>query len=198
MKIPRTTVRDQGYAGPAERNMADRRRRNQLEMDEKKAQDDLEAKHRAFEPIERQREERLRQKAIDDFEITKRDFLIIERSLEEKLKKAESALAEKEASLKAMEVEMNKLNEELLGKPSQKAKAVTTTTKKRITGKVLLSLNSQWRSRWNHLLDMRKEARDRGEVPVEMFLEERPEAKRIERKWEIRQKARSSKYAMEI
>ena len=97
--------------------------------------------------MDREREQRWYQKALDDMEIAQRDFRIIENSLEKKLKKAEDALAEKEASLKAMEAAMDKLNTELTRSSSQKATAGPSTTEKRITGEVLLNLNSQWRKR---------------------------------------------------
>ena len=166
MKIPRTSARDQGYAGPAERHMADRRCKNEQEIQ-------AEDKQRVSDELDRQREERWYQKALNDMEIAQRDFRIIENSLEKKLKKAEDALAEKEASLKAMEVAMDKLNEELTRSSGSKAEA-GPSTEKGITGDVLLSLNSQWRARWNHLVDKQKEAKRRGEEPEDMFLPIRP------------------------
>ena len=55
---------------------------------------------------------------------------------------------------------MEKMNEELTKNSSQKAKTTSTASEKRITKKVLLDLNKQWRNRWNRLMDKQQEVRD--------------------------------------
>ena len=47
-------------------------------------------------------------------------------------------------------------------------------------------------------MDLRNEAKDRGEEPQPMFFKPRSEVKKSASKWRIRRKARDSKYAIEI
>ena len=186
MKIPRTSARDQGYAGPAERHMVNLREGHRREAETEKEK---------WDRIDAEREQRLIQNELDDMEIERRQFRQMEDSYKEKLKKADDIIKEKEASMRTLEETMDRMQEELtLSRRSGQEAVAGPSTSRPISGRVLLNLNREWRKRWNHLVDKWTEARRRGEEPEPMFIETRPEQERTESKWRIKEKARHSKY----
>ena len=62
VKLRKTSARDQGYAGPAERHMANRRAAHQREAETERVRQ---------ERLDKEREQRLIQKQLEDIEISR-------------------------------------------------------------------------------------------------------------------------------
>ena len=95
-----------------------------------------------------------------------------------------------------MEKELERMNTELKQLPSQKA--TPAVPKKQNTKRILISLNKQWRQRWEKLRKKEQEVRSQGGTPQEMFLPGKNDRQKTERKWEIERKSWASMHMKEI